>query len=185
MHTFQPEAVTLYAFSELSEEAQARAIDTASQDPYRGSDWDNEWRDSLTEACKVLPMRVDRWEVNYCGSYACAEFTEEYGYYQDAESLSGVRAWKWLHNNGIAEAIGEPGSCPFTGYTGDESLLDPLRSFLRAPDACTLGELMLQCADSWAQGWQTDIEWQFSEECLREELESDDEEVYLADGSRS
>lgn len=60
-------------------------------------------------------------------------------------------------------------SCPFTGYCGDESFLDPIREFLRRPDnETTLYELAKKATESWAEGWRMDMASQRSDEYLYE-----------------
>jgi hypothetical protein len=175
--------ITTYTFAELSAEAQERAIENARDDQgFRGEAWSEEWRDTIQEAERVLPFGFDGWEVESSGSglvrgYALLDDA-------DAATLSGVRAWKWLQNNGVAAAIGEPGSMPFTGYCGDEALLDPLRAFLARPDESVAIENLAQdCLESWALAWSRDMEYQYSDEAVREELSNRDDIEYLETGA--
>lgn len=171
--------VTLYKYNELDERAQERARDAARNAGWFGDAWEGEWRDSLDKAQHALPFRVVDWSVGL-GSHSFARVSVE----DDVAELAGARAWKYLQNNGIAEAIGEDGACPFTGYCGDESLLDPLRAFLLRPHPrTTLGELFQDCADSWVRAWLADMEYQLSDEYVAEHLEVNEYE-YTEDGER-
>lgn len=168
------ERLEIFSFEELSEDAQARAI-LRAQETITEWDWADEWRESLEIAQKILPFEVTNWEISLSSPSYCNTATDA-----DIGELSGVRAWKYLHNNGYVEAISE--SCPFTGYCGDESFLDPLRAFLAAPRDITLAELFQECADSWARAWVQDMEFQCSDEYVREGLIANERE-FLADGT--
>ena len=63
------------------------------------------------------------------------------------------------------------GDCPLTGFCADESLLDPIRKFLKNPsEKKTYTDLMQECLDSWASAYQDDIEYQDSEEAVDESI---------------
>ena len=98
-----------------------------------------------------------------------------------AGELSGVRAWKWLQNNGWFD-LAENSDCPLTGYCGDECLFDAIREFKAKPDSRTLAELFQDCADGWHKGYSDDIEYQNSDEYIREQIEVNQYEFYN-DGS--
>tara|TARA_E500000305_G_C4028231_1_gene243101 strand:+ start:4040 stop:4567 length:528 start_codon:yes stop_codon:yes gene_type:complete len=158
------ETFTIYTFEELSGEVQAVAIENARERFDYGLEWGDKWRETIQVASETLGLIVDDWSVNPWGrSHARVEMRDDV-----AASLSGVRAWKWLHSNGVAEAIRE--DCPFTGYCGDESFLDPMRAFLKKPTDATLQELVSECADSWAKAWAADMEYLQSDEAIRESL---------------
>jgi len=158
------ETVDIYRFEELEPHAQERAIERASSSGWYGDAWADEWRDTLKAAERALPIRVKDWTVDPWGlTDATIETTDE-----QLEDLSGVRAWKWIHNSGLADAIAKP--CPWTGYCGDEAFLAPLRAFILRPDARFLGDLFQECGDAWARGWRDDIEYQMSDEAIGEDL---------------
>ena len=78
---------------------------------------------------------------------------------------------------------GKESSCPFTGYCGDEDLLDPLRKFLaegfKADEArpvtqrSTLTDLLDDCVRSWLKSFEEDYEYQHTLECFKEMAETD------------
>jgi hypothetical protein len=80
----------------------------------------------------------------------------------DPERKNAARRW---HNARLTE---EESSCPFTGYCGDEDLLDPLRKFLaegfKADEAkaeaqrSTLADLLDDCVSSWLRAYAADDE---------------------------
>lgn len=157
------ETVPIFTFGELSDDAKARAIESARAAGWGEDGWGEEWRESLDKAAEALGFTVKDWSVGGRGTFCSIDA----GPHSDA--MTGVRAWKWLHNNGVADAIAEP--CPFTGYCGDEALLDPLRAFLLAPDGRSVEEVFEDCATSWARAWEEDMEYQSSDEAIAESLE--------------
>jgi len=68
--------------------------------------------------------------------------------------------------------------CPFTGFTADNYLLDPLLEFMKAPDDTTFPELMEKCLQSWAKGCGEDMEANTSLEAFMEDAEANDMEFY-------
>jgi len=160
--------VTLYTYSELDEQAQKRARDAARARGWYGDAWSEEWRDSLTKAADALDFRVKGWSIDPCGrrgTYCDVEVTDD-----DVAELQGARAWKYLRAN-YADAIAT--DCPFTGVMSDETLLGPLRAFLKRPNTHdTVQDIMDACADAWATGWAEDIEFQTLDEYVAEDLEA-------------
>lgn len=188
------ETTTVYRFSELSEEAQQRAVEKHAETADTDA-WEAEWQDSLKCAQEVLSglglsWKVSDWNVSPwrpSGVYACVDcdpddLTEDgRGWYTGDKPLRGVRLWKWLHANGWAKAIAK--DCPFTGYCADEAFLAPLREFMRRPHRnIGIDDLLTDCAESWARAWADDIEYQASEECARQYLTDYDPEDFTEDG---
>ena len=170
------ETIKLYIFAELSESAQDWAIQG-----YRALDdeipWADEWRESLLKACEFFGLNCRDWSVSARGNSYCdvSMFSDSIG------ELVGVRAWKWLRANYDRELE----SCPFTGYCGDEVFLKPFRDFLERPTmGLSLDELFGDCASSWVQGWVDDMEYQSSDECIREYLLNADYLEFLASGEQ-
>lgn len=169
------ETRTLYTYDELSERAQERARDGARSSGWYGDAWAEEWRDTLKSASAVFGVSVD-WEVGGRGTYCSVTFDVA-----DVGELRGVRAWKYAHAQ-WAEAIAA--ECPFTGYCGDESFLDPLRAFLKRPALdVTLADVFVDCGASWASAWESDMEFQQSDEYVGEDLEANGHE-FTKDGVR-
>lgn len=163
---------TVYTFGELTDKAKERAIDSARSRGWGDGDaWDSEWRGALSGAADALGFTVKDWSVGTCShSYCTIDFDTE------AADLSGVRAWKYLQNNGVGIAIMDP--CPFTGFCGDEALLDPLRAFLLKPDDTNLLGLFQKCVDSWVSAWVSDMEYESSDEAITESIEANEVEFH-------
>jgi hypothetical protein len=169
---------TVYKYTELSPESQERARDAARARDWYGDAWAEEWRDTLKRAADAFSVEAGDWSVDVYGrrgTYANLRVRDD-----DVAELAGVRAWKYLRAH-YADAIAE--DCPFTGYCGDESLLAPLRAFLARPNTTsTVQDIMDECASAWAYGWRDDIEHQFSDEYVADDLEVNEREFY-EDGS--
>jgi hypothetical protein len=168
-----------YKFDELPEATQTKIIDN-----WRTNDtffWADEWRDSLNAFADHAPLRIRDWSVGYPGTFLHYEVDDDAYGGDGIGQMEGVRAWKWLMNNGWG-ALANPGqgkSCPFTGYCGDESLLDPIREALANPAGIWgLRDLFRQCFDRWAKDFEADIDHWHSAECIREEIEANGYEFY-------
>lgn len=167
---------TVYTYGELSEKAQERARDAARErfgygEHVYGEHVGYEWRESLERACHELG-----WEVRERFGDVTVRCGDEYG------ELEGVRAWKWLVNNDVPGIIGESGSCPFTGFCGDEAFLQPLREFLARPDQRTsIDQLARECGQALEYGYHQDIEFLRSDEMVAEDLEANEVE-FTEDG---
>lgn len=180
---------TLYTFSELSPEAQGKAIDNYrdANAEWIGTDWAAEWRDSLSGFLDMVGVdsRYVDYEINTWGRSFAAFKLGALGYYFDSsepDGPTGARLWRWIHNQTqwvkiVAEC------CPFTGYCGDEPLCDPIREFLARPrQGVTIDELLGDCLDRWAKEWRDDMGYQGSDEAIRETIEANEVE-FLRDGS--
>jgi len=165
----------IFTFDELSDDAKEVARQWFRDGIEGGGSWASEWRESAEEASKFLPFEITNWSVGDRGQFVKIRVKEE-----NVEEMSGVRLWKWLQaNNGFNLGVDPFASCPFTGYCGDESILDPIRAFLKRPNASTTGrELFQACADSWADAWSNDIDYQLSDESIDENILANEYEFY-------
>lgn len=172
--------VTVYTFDELDADVQQRVIST-----WRYGDqfpWGDEWRESLDAFEIRAPLTTRDWSVGYGGTYVTFDMDQDDNYSDGIAELSGVRAWKWLVNNGWAKiAAGQ--DCPFTGYCGDEDLLDAIRKALANPTSITsLRDVFADALSDWAFAYERDIEHWGSEEVIREDIDANDYE-FNADGT--
>jgi hypothetical protein len=152
--------------------------------------WDKEWKESLKKFAGATGIDVDRW------SFPPIQYHIDFPSEIQDLTVTGIRLrtwilnhWDWMftvrkhynvpkqgdperknkarrwHNASLVE---ESSSCPFTGYCGDEDLLDPLRKFLaegfRADEArpvtqrSTLVDLLDDCVNSWIKAYYVDYE---------------------------
>jgi hypothetical protein len=156
--------VTVYKLDELDVAMQQRVIEG-----WRAGDqffWEDEWRDSLHAFAKLAPIKVRDWSVGYGGTYVTFDMDD------DIADLSGVRAYKWLVNNGWAKlAAGQ--DCPFTGYCGDENLLDAIRTAIGNPASISsLRDVFADALHGWAKGFEADLDYWHSEEAVREDIDA-------------
>jgi hypothetical protein len=149
--------IKLFSFSELSDEAKEKAIEHW-RDIERDFAWAGEWQDSLDEFCKVFPIEWAEWDIYHGISYKmiCDDEISE---------LSDVRLSIYLQNYDIGD------DCPFTGFCGDEDILEPMRDFLKKPDDRDFESLLYECLQSWLSGMRKDYEYQLSDEYISETLE--------------
>jgi len=173
------EQVEIFKYDELSDAAKESARSWYFGEGFEYH-WSNEWIESLKGFAEQFPVKVLTWEANPHSYSSIGIETHFYAYSYEIDDnireLSGVRAFKWLVNNGhdmvrnngdktlekVINAV--DGTCPFTGYIGDCSPLDPLADFLKKPDSRTLGELFQACADKWLKDFIADMEYQESDE---------------------
>ena len=64
--------------------------------------------------------------------------------------------------------------CPFTGVCFDETLLDPIRAFLKKPRFITFADLMTECLDAFVKDCVSDMEYQESFEAFKETSEANE-----------
>lgn len=176
----------VYTFEELSEKAQAKAIEKQQQFATEYPAWWAENQNSLDEFCKVLGISWDSYDVDR----GHISYTWDAG--ETVKELSGSRAIAWLWNN-AAEVIHERKyiwlNKPFslarptrkyqskiqydramlTGYCMDLSLTDAIIKYLKNPSG-TLKDLMNDCMHDWIFAVRDDYEYQTSEESARETI---------------
>jgi hypothetical protein len=186
----------VYPFTELSEEAKEAAINSIRAMRYHwGYDWSEEWVDSLKSFCYQIGATLKEYSVSTCSpSYTTVSITRDEF---DPEELTGLRLRTWLINNWLplfrqgkyyskskwfngeykctsrrSKVFFTYHDCPFTGYCGDNSLIHPVLTFIDKPDSRTsLLDLLQDCADSWVEDWVSDMEYQDSDEAIRETIE--------------
>lgn len=161
----------LYKLDELPADIQEKVILH-----WRENDhffWGDEWEQSLNGFCKIAPISKVDWQVGVWGyTFASCKVDDE-----NIGELSGIRAWKWLANNGFFDEKLIGGNCPFTGYCGDEDLLDPIRKAKANPASIgSLEELFNDCLHSWAKAYRADLEYWYSDEAIREDIAINDYE---------
>jgi len=163
--------VTIYKFDELDAAIQQRVIEG-----WRSGDqffWDEEWRDSLNAFAKIAPLTIRNWEIGFGVNGVTFDMDE------DVADLSDIQAYRWLVNNGW-DALANPDkrqSCLLTGYIGDESLLDAIRTAIANPASISsLRDVFADALHGWARAYEADLDYWGSEEAIREDIEANDYE---------
>lgn len=205
------ETVSIFTFAELSEHAQQKALDNW-RSIGSDFGWDEEWRASLKEFAELTGVTIKDYEINPYGySYLNWTFNEpgferyywRYAETNPAETMTGIRLRTWIINHwypGLEQPkcywLGRAGNfkkrhskiqktidCPLTGYCGDMDLIQPILDFVKQPnERVTLLDLLSDCLESFRIAWQHDLEYQLSDEYIRETIEANGYEFY-ADGS--
>ncbi len=220
------ETRTLFTFSELSPEAQDRAIQAYRDSGACEDDataWDHEWRESRAAMVKLFErelcatLQLHRYDGSLCDVVCPAEsqaddWTDDLG----AHAMQGIRLRTYVLNNLDTALVYDDASlkakrrryltgsligrehyrtlsagdivdCPFTGTGMDESYLAPLRAFLADPRKdgmlrWDMEDLARECIEGGDQAWESEREYAYSDDAIRERLHDGDTE-YLADGT--
>lgn len=179
-------SVTLYKLNELPKETQQKVIDAWRCDSPEYH-WVREWEDTLRAFAKYFDLTINDYEISpYHSSNVDWDFTYEYRDHEAGErthdiagdALATVLKSDYLKKDLLA------GNAPFTGYIGDEITLDAIREYMATSikhPGYTFQDLMQDCIDNWLKGVIEDMEYQDSDEYVREEIENNDYE-FTADG---
>lgn len=162
-----------FTFSELPEEVQAR-ITARHWSVTEGPDF-TEWRESAQAFADRLGCPTGR---GYLAYEASTYRDEHWG------DLSGVRAWKWLLNNGWFAFAEEnsAGSCLLTGVSTDCPLTDPIKALANNPAGVPeLSQLFYECTQGQMIAYGKEADYYVSGEYAAEMLAEDDT-FYTADG---
>ncbi len=93
--------VTLYSYSELSEEAKEKAYQEWSSNDHYG--WYDENDKSIKGFAKLFPIKLTEW--GYGGNRSDGvSYRFEHDYFDKIRNMSGRRLAKWLWNN-VADEI--------------------------------------------------------------------------------
>ena len=183
---------TLYHFDELSDDAKETARDwfRSCRDVWS---WLEEWWQSAQAFCDIAPVTLQ--SADYDRGHVDARFDE----IAEIAELSGVRAWKWLTNNGAYTKINgkcvfmswfelakenAKGSCTLTGYCGDCPLFDPIAKLADSPSRVPdLESLFLECLQDWVFAARSDYESAYEDQQIDENIIAN-EYTFNAEGER-
>lgn len=188
--------INIYEFSELSDTAKETALSDFRDDGEFF--WWSDWEKSLKEFSDAIGIRTSYAISPYSHSHCnIADHSFEDG----QTELSGMRLRTFLLNNyyhilyekktygkyvkrdneewtyNRYSKIQYQGTCcPFTGFCGDEDLLDPIKDFIDHPKDITLIELLEECLNFWMKTVISDMEQQDSEEFISEHFDANEYE---------
>lgn len=168
------QTVTIYLYDELSEQTKDKVRDNFRQ----MSDlwvWGEDYWQSAREFSRISP--IDIREADYCNARIEARWTSD-----DAiAKLSGIRAWKWLANNGWftwAEKNAN-GDCTMTGFGGDcpfgDAFIEYKDNPLKVP---SLSQVFNEAAQSWVYEAQRDMEHAYTDEAIDDMICANEYEFY-------
>lgn len=158
--------ITICKYEELSETAQETARDLYRQTGFAWG-WQDEWWQSAQEFSRIAPIVIV--SADHDRGHVDARWRGD----SDVADLSGLRAWKWLQNNGWFDlaAKNAQGGCTLTGYCGDCPLFDPIAAYAKTPLAVPdLAQVFYECAQAWIYAAQADCEWCHSDEAVAESI---------------
>jgi hypothetical protein len=185
--------ITLYKFSELSEDAQRRAIER-----YRDRNYEIHWQEELIDSFSAVYAAMNVKLKDYSlglHSYSYVKIDLE----DSIANLSGARALGWIENNLLAGLrmtrheymknrknnfqygyrIGKIKECPFTGTCFDMDFLDCITKELKSGD--TLGEVLKRrLPEKYVELLQAEYDDQNSDEYISDTLIANEYEFTAA-----
>lgn len=206
------QVINVYQFNELSDSAKENAINwyrNAGEYAWTEEWIDSLYAfadaiDITIDDYSVSPYAYSEVHWSHAVSY---DFDPD-----DLDDMKGLRLRTWLINNYLPEfekpkyiygmkrngkmekVIGINSkhyysklqteiSCPFTGFVGDHSLIDPILKFINEPnDYESLDDIIDNCMSNFIKEWQKDMEYQDSDEYIIENIEANEYE-FNDDGS--
>ena len=167
----------VYQFNELSKDAKEKAIEWfRGINEYNGS---SEVLDSIRNGLRHFESFLKDYSIDWDNINGC-DFKIKMDYDDEICELSGVRLWKYLHNNSLLTYWNKynkkrddllSGNCPFTGVTFDEDFLDNIREFVKKPNNQTFEELLNDAVYNTINAGCKDWEYQQSDEAIAETIE--------------
>ena len=168
------ETIEIYTFNELSEQTKAKVRDNFRN----GGDlwaWGEDYWQSAREFSRISP--IDIREADYTYARVEARWTGE----DSIAELSGLRAWKWLLNNGWfawAEKNAQ-GDCTMTGFNGDCPFADAFIEYKNNPlKTPSVLQVFREAAQSWVYEAQRDMEHAYTNEAIDDLIECNEYEFY-------
>lgn len=167
--------IEVFTFNELDERAKENA-----RSWFRLSDdFDSsEFVDSANAFAEIAPIRITQWDSHY-GSVSF-NWTD----CDDIAELSGLRAWKWLNNNGWFEwaKSNANGDCALTGVFSDCYFGEAIKEYEKTPlQTPELEQVFYEAAQAWVYAMKREIEYRQSDEYVDETIESNEYE-FLKNG---
>jgi len=171
------ETIQIFTFEELSDEAKEKARDDYRRDGMVWV-WEAEWWNSAQAFSKIAPISIE--SADYDHGQVSIRWTES----EDIADLQGLRAWRWLQNNGWFDWAkkNKAGDCTMTGDCADCSFADDLDKYRIFPQTVPdLKQVFYECAQSWVYAARSDMEYANSDEAIDEMLIANGYE-FLSDG---
>lgn len=166
------EQIKICQFDELDERAKEKAREwyRSCGDCYG---WAEDNLESLKAFCVHFHLKLVNWSLGGSDNYnQRVEFRTQLD--DEIQQIRSVRLWKWLNNQFPLPAL--DGSCPFTGYAFDETLLDRIREFMKRPWDISYPELMEQCMEEFCTAYANDVDYSYSNEAVDENIRANEYE---------
>lgn len=158
--------VTVYELAELPEKIQERIITS-----WRDGDeypFTMDYNDSLNQFAQAVGIKITDWNVSPWG-HSYVRWEEAHDGHEDGID----RPWDPSEFD-----LDTGGDCPFTGFCGDEALLDGVRK-AEAKPGMTFREVVDYGLARWREEFAQDMEWWHSEECIKEDIEANCQEFTI------
>lgn len=166
--------IEIYAFHELSDAAKDAARDKLREWPDLWAWGEDCWK-SAKAFSEIAPLEITE------ADYYRAQVSVRWKWGTELAEMSGLRAWKWLENNGWFKwaRANKQGDCTMTGYCADCDFADPIIDYERKPrHVPALSQLFYECAQSWVYAARRDMEYCYSDAAIDELIECNEWEFY-------
>ncbi|WP_422023374.1 hypothetical protein [Pyruvatibacter mobilis] len=171
----------IYTFAELPRDAQETVLDNFRQDWDRWG-WASEWWDSAKAFSRIAPITIESADYGRADvEYSWQGVALRYDHDDCIRELSGLRAWKWLNNNGWFKWAedNQRGACTMTGYCGDAPFGDGIMAYADCPAKTpTIEQVFYEAAQCWVSEARRDYEYAYSDEAIREDIDANEYEFF-------
>lgn len=164
--------IKIFSYDELSDDAKENVRQNFMS---HGYDWSDDALQSLKDMAEHFGGRVSDYSIDWFGtthSWARIDMPE-----MDKEDIQDLLNELGEYN---PETLKGTGECKLTGYCADEWLIDAFRKDFFAGET-DLNELMQSAFENWLTHCQSDCEYQFSDEAMKETCEANEYE-FLENG---
>ena len=181
--------IKIFKFNELSESAQAKAIQE-----YKNKNYEITWTDELLQSFTKVYKTANIKLLDYALSPDFTSYVEIDLYkYDPVYNFTGSRALAWLENNflsklrvtrneylknrksnfGYGYRVGKIKDCPLTGYCADDDFIACLIDSINSGD-CLGDSFTHRLVEKYCELLQNEYEWQNSNEYITEHFECND-----------
>ena len=163
--------IKLYSFNELSKEAQQSAIknEREKMDSYN---FEHEAMQSLKKFTEHFNSELNDWSIDFWNTghsyvkFSIPEHMEKISENDLKLSIEAMGEYSRKTLKGL-------GDCKFTGVCFDEDAADGARKAFFAGER-DINEILQAGFDSWLKAVQNDVEYQMSDEAIKETFEAND-----------
>jgi hypothetical protein len=163
----QTKIITVYSFSELSDEAKRHAIEHDQE--INDYSWQEEALQSIKALAKYFDGEVRGYSISWNDSQPSRMEFEMPN--MDKDYIRRLLLDLGQYNKHTLKGLGD---CKLTGYCMDESAIDGFRMAFVRDNVTDLSTLMQKAFQSWLKDCQADYEYQYSEEGFGETCDAND-----------
>lgn len=159
--------INLYKLNELPEDVQEKVISNwrYNDEFYNGQ----EIVESLKAFCDYFGIKLKDYSLGGRGEYIHIDSSLD----PDIEDMEYIRLYKYLVNNYNLQDIAD--RCLISGMCYDYDLLKPLLDFTKRPvKGYNLDDLFKLCIESIISVYNEELDYWYSEESIKEDIEAND-----------